>query len=552
MLQSLYIQNYALIDELDIHFDQGFSVITGETGAGKSIILGAIGLLLGQRADIKSIKNGASKCVVEAHFDIKAYQLETFFDENGLEFDAGECILRRELLASGKSRAFINDSPASLTLMKELGERLIDVHSQHQNLLINNEGFQLNVLDVLAHNSKELSVYKTAYSAYKKTIAELDKLTEEAARSRADEEYIRFQLEELENARLREGEQEELEKEVDMLSNAEEIKAGLYKVEQRFVGDGDTLLSVLKENVNILHSLQKVYAPSGELSERLESCFIELKDISQEISRHQERMEYNPEQLERATNKLNLIYSLQQKHRVSTEAALLELLDDYRLKLERISSSDERISILTKQKEAEYAEVKRLAEALTATRARAAQMLQEQMTQRLIPLGMPNVRFNAQLTNRKEPDSSGADIISFLFSANKNGQLQPISSVASGGEIARVMLSLKALISGETQLPTIIFDEIDTGVSGEIAAKMAGIMQEMGHHIQVISITHLPQIAAKGVKHYKVYKEDDETTTSSNICLLDEENRIKEIAHMLSGATLTEAAINNAKELLRN
>lgn len=551
MLQSIYIQNYALIDILDINFDKGFSVITGETGAGKSIMLGAIGLLLGQRADTKSIKNGKSKCLIEAHFDISPYNMQAFFEENELEYDSRECILRRELYASGKSRAFINDSPASLGLMKELGEKLIDIHSQHQNLLLNNEGFQLKVLDIIANNEKELENYRSAYNQYRKTSQELSRIINEAEKSKADEDYIRFQLEQLEEAHLKEGEQEELEQDASALSHSEEIKAGFYKVEQTFLGDEVSLLSALKENINTLRTVQRVYQPAGEFSERMESCYIELKDIAHEISNVQEKIEFNPEQLANINERLNLLYSLQQKHRVQTEKELIELCESYKNQLTKITSFDEQIEALTLRKQKEYDQVKKLASGLTKKRLKAAKTVQSEMQKRLIPLGMPNIRFCVELNEKKEPDNNGVDNVAFLFSANKNSALQPISSVASGGEIARVMLALKAMIAGTAELPTIIFDEIDTGVSGEIADKMASIMQEMGNFMQVISITHLPQIAAKGAEHYKVYKQDNEIETKSNICKLDAAERIEEIAHMLSGATLTEAAINNAKELLR-
>lgn len=551
MLQSIYIQNYALIDKLEISFKKGFSVITGETGAGKSIILGAIGLLLGQRADIKAIKNGATKCTIEARFDISAYNMKDFFETNDLEYDAHECILRRELQASGKSRAFINDSPAPLTAMKELGEQLIDVHSQHQNLLLAHDGFQLNVLDTLADNEKERNCYKAVYTLYKDTVRRLEKLKEEAERNKADEDYLRFQLEQLDEAKLTEDEQELLEQEADMLNHAEEIKAGLYKVGQTLSGDEGGILPLLKDNLNTLKNLQKVFQVSEELSERLESCYIDLKDIAQEIGYQEERVEFNPGRLAFVNERLNLIYSLEQKHRVRTTKELLDIAEDCRHRLYAITSSDEQIEELEKQKETNYAEVKRQAAELTKKRIKAAVEMEKQILPILIPLGMPNVRFEAETAKKKEPDITGNDDITFLFSANKNGRLQPISSVASGGEIARVMLSIKAMISGIIHLPTIIFDEIDTGVSGEIADKMASIMQEMGINMQVISITHLPQIAAKGAAHYKVFKQDNDKETSSNIRLLSLEERIEEIAHMLSGATLSKAAVNNAKELLK-
>ena len=550
MLRSLYIQNYALIEKLDISFGAGFSVITGETGAGKSIILGAIGLLLGQRAEVKAIRQGASKCVIEARFDISAYGMEPFFEENELEYEE-ECILRREVYASGKSRAFINDTPASLVQMKELGEQLIDVHSQHQNLLLNKEGFQLNVLDILSHNDEQLSVYQSLYREWKQTQQDLADLIARAEQNKADEDYIRFQLEQLEEANLSAGEQEELEQETDTLSHAEEIKAGLFRVGQLLTSDEGGLLAGLKESLNTMLGLQKVYSPATELAERLESTYIELKDVSQEVSSQEEDVEFNPERLEEVNDRLNLIYTLQQKHRVTTVEELLALTEEYAAKLAAITSYDERIGELTTLCDTLYNKVKKQAAVLTKARTGAAREVEKQMASRLVPLGMPNVRFQVEMGMRKEPGVHGEDTVNFLFSANKNGALQSISSVASGGEIARVMLSIKAIIAGAVKLPTIVFDEIDTGVSGEIADRMADIMQEMGEQDrQVISITHLPQIAARGCAHYKVYKQDNETETNSHIRSLADEERVEEIAHMLSGATLTEAALNNAKALL--
>ena len=439
---------------------------------------------------MKSIRRGAAKCVIEARFEIAGYGMQPFFEENELEYE-DECILRREVYASGKSRAFINDTPASLVQMKELGEQLIDVHSQHQNLLLNKEGFQLSVLDLLAHDEDELSKYRSLHREWKQVQQDLEHLVALAEKNKADEDYIRFQLEQLEDAHLATGEQEELEQEADTLSHAEEIKAGLFRAGQAMNSDEGGLLSVLKECLNTMAGLQKVYPAAGELAERLESSYIELKDISQEISGKEEEIE------------------------------------------------------------ALYNKVKRQAAVLTGLRTAAAREVEKQMAARLIPLGMPNVRFQVEIGARKEPGAQGADAVNFLFSANKNGALQNISSVASGGEIARVMLSVKAMIAGAVKLPTIVFDEIDTGVSGEIADRMADIMQEMGDSDrQVISITHLPQIAARGRAHYKAYKQDNETETNSHIRRLTDEERVGEIAHMLSGATLTDAALNNAKALL--
>lgn len=551
MLRSLYIQNYALIEKLDIGFDSGFSVITGETGAGKSIILGAIGLLLGQRADVKSIRKGASKCIIEARFDVSAYGMQPFFEANELEYE-DECILRRELYASGKSRAFINDTPASLAQMKELGELLIDVHSQHQNLLLNKEGFQLNVLDLLAHDDAELAAYQKLYNNWRQARQDLEALVARAEQSRADEDYIRFQLEQLEEANLTDGEQEELEQEAEMLTHAEDIKAGLYRAGQALNADEGGVLEALKDCQNTMMGLRSVFAPAGELADRLDSVYIELKDISQELADKEEEVEFNPSRLDEVNARLNLIYSLQQKHRVDMVKALLSLQENYALQLSAITSSDEDIARLEAQVKELFSQVTAQALVLTEARTRAAREVERQMAARLVPLGMPNVRFQVEMGVRKEPSVHGADTVNFLFSANKNGVLQNISSVASGGEIARVMLSVKAMIAGAVKLPTIVFDEIDTGVSGEIADRMADIMQEMGDNDrQVISITHLPQIAARGRAHYKVYKEDNEVETNSHIRRLTDDERVEELAHMLSGATLTEAALNNARALLK-
>lgn len=552
MLQSLFIQNYALIDTLDIRFHSGFSVITGETGAGKSIILGAIGLLLGQRADTKAIKKGASRCIIEAHFQIGNYNMEDFFERNDLTYEP-ECILRREIMASGKSRAFINDTPSSLSQMKELGEMLIDIHSQHQNLLLNSEGFQLNVVDIIAQDTTLLSHYKQCFAKYKNSSKALAEAIETAKRNKADEDYIRFQLEQFTEAGLKEGEQEELEQEVELLNHAEEIKSGLYQIDAIMAGDEGGILSGLKEVQNRLHDLKSIYPSTEELAERLDSCYIELKDIEHEISNQSEEVEFNPQRLEYVNERLNQLYSLQQKHHVNTVSELMTIEQSYQDRLNAITSSEDQIAELTAQKDKDLEKVLEIARELTAVRTEAARKIEQQMKSYLIPLGIPNVQFVVELTPRKEPESNGADCVNFLFSANKNGTLQNVASVASGGEIARVMLSIKALIAGAVKLPTIIFDEIDTGVSGQIAERMAHIMQEMGNRKrQVISITHLPQIAALGSYHYKVYKQDDEQGTTSHIRQLTPEERVEEIAHMLSGATLTDAAINNAKALLQH
>lgn len=551
MLCTLFIQNYALIEKLDIALEPGFSVITGETGAGKSILLGAIGLLLGQRADVKAIRPGASKCIIEARFDVSRYHLQPFFEENGMEYD-DECILRRELYASGKSRGFINDSPASLAQMKELGEMLVDIHSQHQNLLLDKEGFQLNVLDLIGHNDEALADYAHAYNRWRKARKELEELTVRLEKERSEEDYLRYQWEQLQEANLSEGEQEELEQESETLSHAEEIKAGMYQVKQLLDGDEGGALDQLKEAMHTLQGISSVFAPADVLLQRLESSYIELKDIAQEASQQEEEVEYNPNRMEEVNERLNLIYTLEKKHHVEGVAQLLKLQQLYEEKISGIDKGDEQVDELRKEVERCLSEVMQHASRLSQVRKESARRVEEEIVARLGLLGMPNVRFQVEMGQRKEPGSHGMDTVNFLFSANKNGRMQSISSVASGGETARVMLSLKAMIAGAVKLPTIIFDEIDTGVSGEIADRMADIMQEMSNNNrQVISITHLPQIAARGSAHYKVYKRDNDTETNSHISRLSPQERVEEIAHMLSGSLLTEAALNNARELLK-
>ncbi|MBQ7554054.1 MAG: DNA repair protein RecN [Bacteroidaceae bacterium] len=560
MLSSLYIQNYALIERLDITFEDGFSVITGETGAGKSIMLGAIGLLLGQRADSKAIRQGAGKCVIEAHFDIKGTPTALFLHEQGLD-DGDECILRREVLASGKSRAFINDTPVQLNVMKELGESLIDIHSQHQNLLLNNEGFQLYVLDILAYDMPLLTDYKGCYQAWKRAQTELQRLREEAERNKADEDYVRFQLTQLQEAHLQADEQETLEQEAEMLDHAEDIKTALYESSQLLDGDERSLLMALKDCQSSLQGISKVFPVAQELADRLDSSYIELKDIADEISAREESVEFNPARLEEVTERLNTLYTLQKKHHVDSVAALMEIEADYQHRLDNITSSDDQIVEMERNCEALRQKLIEMGKKLTKAREKAAKAVEERMIFSLQRLGMPNVRFQVVVSSKEEPGQKGLDSVSYLFSANKSGALQDISSVASGGEIARVMLSLKEMLAGEARFNTIIFDEIDTGVSGEIASRMASMMENMAAGSdsetqlqggrQVISITHLPQIAARGKVHYKVYKKDNEHETVSHIKRLTDEERIEEIAKMLSGDSVTEAALQNAKELLK-
>ena len=551
MLKSLFIQNFVLIDSLDIQFEKGFSVITGETGAGKSIILGALSLVLGQRADGKSIKKDADKCVIEAVFDIRQYSLEPFFLFNDLEYDAESCILRRELYASGKSRAFVNDSPVSLAIMKELGTKLIDIHSQHQNLLLGDNRFQLRVVDVMAENEILLILYRKEYSRYQALKKELKELKEKAAQTKQEEDYIRFQLDQLEEAHLSAGEQEELEQEQETLSHAEEIKGTLYKVSQLLDGEEMGGVQLIKEAYSAADSLERYFPRAKEIGERLRTAYIDLNDLVSEIEMLKDDVEFNPERLDFVNERLNTIYSLQQKHHLNTVDELLQLQAQYEQQLNDINSFDEQIADLQRQLDASYRELLQQAAVLSGQRKIASEALAKQLVQMVMPLGMPNVRFHVDITPREEPDSDGMDEVCFLFSANKSGELQPVAQTASGGEISRLMLCIKAMIAGFTALPTIIFDEVDTGVSGDIADKMGNIMHDLGTKMQVFAITHLPQIAAKGQAHYFVYKTDVDDRTVTRIKRLDDDERVREVARMLSGASLTEASLANAKDLLR-
>ena len=552
MLKSLFIKNFVLIDNLDIHFDKGFSVITGETGAGKSIILGALSLVLGQRADGKSIKNGSEKCVIEAVFDITQYRLEPFFLANDLEYDDKSCILRRELYASGKSRAFVNDSPVSLNIMKELGSKLIDIHSQHQNLLLGNNHFQMKVVDVMAENEILLILYRKEYSRYQSLKRDLKELKQRAEQTKQEEDYVRFQLEQLLDAHLQEGEQEELEQEQETLTHAEEIKGTLYKITQLLDGEEFGAIQLIKDAFSAADSLERYFPQAKEISERLRSAYIDLSDLSSDAESKKDDIEFSHERLEWVNDRLNTIYSLQQKHHVQSVSELLSIQENYEKQLQEIDSFDEQIEQLSQQVEASYKELLQQAYVLSGQRKVASEAMSEQLVQMVTPLGMPNIRFRVDIAHKEEPDNDGIDDVSFMFSANKSGDLQPVSQTASGGEISRLMLCLKAMIAGFTAMPAIIFDEVDTGVSGDIADKMGNIMQELGTKMQVLTITHLPQIAAKGRSHYYVYKKDIDERTVTNIRELSEEERVNEVARMLSGSQLTEASLANARDLLNS
>lgn len=550
MIKHLHIQNFTLIDKLDIEFQQGFSVITGETGAGKSIILGAIALLTGNRADTKLIRLNQKRCLIEAHFDISKYQLKGFFERNDIDYDANDCILRREINASGKSRAFINDTPAPLTAMKELGEQLIDIHSQHQNLMIQKEDFQLHVVDIITQDEQILAAYKQCFLTYKKAEQYLNELKDELKKNQENEDFLRFQYQELTNANLIEGEQETLEQDLTTLEHAEEIKTALYQTQNLLSNETNGIVDALSEVKQLLHNIQEVYAPVQDITKRIEGCYIETKDLLQEITVQTERIDYNPQQLEQTQARLDIINTLQHKFHVSSVAELLNIQNKIYQQLLQIDNSDEEINkqqtIVTQL----LTNCQEKANLLTSARQKAANVIEKEMQKRLVPLGIPQIQFKVDIA-KKELGLNGQDKVSFLFSANSNSPLQPVSQVASGGEIARVMLSLKAMISRAVKLPTIVFDEIDTGVSGNVAEKMAQIMKEMGEcNRQVISITHLPQIAALGSHHYKVLKTETKGGTISTMYHLDEQQRVKEIAKMLSGSNITQAALDNARELL--
>lgn len=553
MLKKLDIRNFTLIDHLEMALYPGFSVITGETGAGKSIVIGAIGLLLGNRADAKQVKRGCDKCIIEATFDLSIYHsdvLKDFFEDNDLDYEPEECLLRREVNANGKSRAFINDTPVTLALMRELGEQLIDVHSQHQNLLLSKEDFQLNVVDIIARDRQQLADYRAAFAEYRSAQRRLEELREQIATSRDNEDFLRFQQKELSEANLASGEQEQLEQEAELMSHAEDIKRALHEADYGLSGDDTGIVNLTRSIATQLRSVADVYPEAQELAERLESCFVELKDISQEIATKVDDVEYDPQRFNLITQRLDTIYTLQQKFHVQTVGELLDRLNGINAQLDNIDNSDEELQELERSVEKLHAVCVEKAVVLTDMRRKSATVVEQELSKLLVPLGIPKVRFKVEVSPA-DLSTNGADKVMFLFSANSSTDMQPVSQVASGGEIARVMLSLKAMISKAIGLPTIIFDEIDTGVSGRVAEQMAHIMRDMGKaNRQVICITHLPQIAAAGSTHYKVAKQETEQGTVSTMTQLSDEQRITEIAQMLSGSDVSQAAVDNAKSLL--
>lgn len=553
MLKKLDIRNFTLIDHLEMALYPGFSVITGETGAGKSIVIGAIGLLLGNRADAKQVKRGCDKCIIEATFDLSIYHsdvLKDFFEDNDLDYEPEECLLRREVNANGKSRAFINDTPVTLALMRELGEQLIDVHSQHQNLLLSKEDFQLNVVDIIARDRQQLADYRAAFAEYRSAQRRLEELREQIATSRDNEDFLRFQQKELSEANLASGEQEQLEQEAELMSHAEDIKRALHEADYGLSGDDTGIVNLTRSIAAQLRSVADVYPEAQELAERLESCFVELKDISQEIASKVDDVEYDPQRFNLITQRLDTIYTLQQKFHVQTVDELLDRLNGINAQLDNIDNSDEELQELERSVEKLHAVCVEKAAVLTDMRRKSATVVEQELSKLLVPLGIPKVRFKVEVSPA-DFSTNGADKVMFLFSANSSTDMQPVSQVASGGEIARVMLSLKAMISKAIGLPTIIFDEIDTGVSGRVAEQMAHIMRDMGKaNRQVLCITHLPQIAAAGSTHYKVAKQETEQGTVSTMTQLSDEQRITEIAQMLSGSDVSQAAVDNAKSLL--
>ena len=550
MLTRLRIQNYALIRELDVDLRPGFSIITGETGAGKSILLGALSLILGQRADSSVLKDKSVKCVVEAVFRVDGLGLEELFLANDLDFD-NFAIFRREINPAGKSRAFINDSPVMLKTMQDIGIHLIDIHSQNQNLELNTQTFQLMVVDICAGNQELLITYKESYKDFRKLIGDLAEAEVLAEKAKADLDYFQFQFDQLYKAALKENEQELLEKELELLTHAEEIKAGLSNVNELLNGENISALIQLKTSIGLISKLKNFLPDADGLSQRLESLYVDLKDVADETGSIGEKIEYDSERIGSINERLDLIYSLQQKHHLKSVEELIALRDSFEAKILAISSNEEEILRLVQLKELKNAEIKDLSGRLSVKRHSVIKEIESRVIRQLLQLGMPNSKFQVEILPIPSPGTHGMDTVSFLFTANKNGVLCEISKVASGGEMSRVMLAIKALISKSKALPTIIFDEIDAGVSGDIAERMGIILKEISVDMQVINITHLPQIAAKGDHHFLVYKQDSESETTTQLKLLSKSERIEELAKMLSGENITAAAILNAEELLK-
>lgn len=551
MLKSLTISNYALIHQAEIEFGPGFTVITGETGAGKSIMLGALGLILGQRSDASVILNKGKKCVIEGHFDLSGYDMSSLFQDEDVDYET-DTVIRREVLPGGKSRAFVNDTPVNLNFLRLLSDRLIDIHSQHQNLLLGDNHFQLNVIDTVAHNRAILDRYRESYQQYKSLKREKAALEALNQKQQSDKDYWEFQLKQLEEARLVPDEQSLLEQELEQLSHVEEIKAALSAATHLLNETEQPMLPGLHHILGELGKIATYLTGGDELLSRLRSTYIELKDIAEEITGRSDDTDFDPARLQVVQERLDLIYSLQQKHHVTTVEELIGIREDFSSKLEQLASHEEELEKLDHRIADAYVVLEENAQLLTASREKVFRHIQSAIEEQLHQLGMPYGRFLVRNNPAPHFGETGKDAISFLFSANKSGELTDIPKVASGGEISRVMLCIKSLLSSARGLPTIIFDEIDAGVSGEIAHRMGRIMQEMGKNIQVVSITHLPQIAGKGSRHFKAFKSEAGSQTISTVKLLSRDERLVEIAGMLSGAELSEAALENARQLMEN
>ena len=550
MLVKLSVHNYALITELDIVLDNGLTIITGETGAGKSILLGALSLILGTRADTNVLLDKSAKCVVEGTFRIEDYDLNDFFTVNELDFEP-ITILRREINPAGKSRAFINDTPVTINLLKELGDRLIDIHSQHQTLMLNDNSFQLNVIDSFAGNSTLRNDYRVVYSKYRRLRKEYNEMREKADQNKADLEYYRFQLNQLEEAKLVNGEQEELEREQEILEHSSEIKLALEAASSLLTSEDKSVLNLLKELKMTIGKI-KMYLPEAEsFYQRADSTFIELNDLAGDIEKLSAGAEAYPDRLTKVNDRLDMIYSLIQKHRVKTLNELIAKHEELKNLVKTIVTSDERLEDIELQLEKELNSLKLLADEISANRMNVIPDVELKISELLKQLGMPNGKFRIEISHAQDFNLAGIDNADFLFSANKQVAPENIAKVASGGELSRVMLSLKSLLTKNNNLPTIIFDEIDSGVSGEVADKVGQILSDMGRYMQVINITHLPQVASRGTKHYHVYKDDTGDSTITRVKLLSHDERILEVAKLLSGSEVTETAIKNARELLK-
>ena len=549
MIQQLHISNYALIDKLDIRFDDGLTIITGETGAGKSIILGALSLILGERADTKTIRDAASKTIVEATFDIKGYDLQHFFKDNDIDWDEQECIVRRELSPSGRSRAFINDTPASLTVLRELSTRLLDIHSQHSNMLLSQPAFQLSILDSIASNGDLLEEYRKAYQQYRDAVKQLEETEREMEQIRLNEDYIRFMLDQLQAMKLMPDEDQQLEALQNKLSNITELKEALWSVVNELDGEENSIIDRLNIVAQRLEEAERNLNDVEGMSERVRSALIDLKDIAQSTGAIMDDLNDDPAELARVDNRLNDIYSLQRKHNAQDVNHLIEIQHDYEQQLGEIEHNDDIIGELRNQVESYRSAAQEIASQLSSRRHEAASRFVKQLLELAVPLGMKNLSFDIQF-NGIELSASGTDSVEFMMAFNKNQRLMPVKDTASGGEISRVMLCIKTIIARHMQLPSIIFDEVDTGVSGDVADRIGVMMADIAQSIQIIAITHLPQVAANGDHHLRVFKTDNDVETLTRVEHLDEQEHITEVARMLSGKNLNQAAIENAKSLI--